>query len=390
MRPEAAVVVSRKGEARVLRGHPWIFRSDLTRERDVPPASLVRVMGPQGRLLGLGLYSSASEIRVRLVQRGSEDLPPGWLKARLEAALRWREEVAAGAGCYRLVHGEGDGLPGLVVDRYGDYLCVQLLSQPMDARREEIASALVELIQPRGILGRNDPRVRVLEGLTQEVVPLFGEVPERVTVEEEGRTLEVDLWKGQKTGLFLDQRENHLAARRYARGRALDAFSYDGGFALSIAPQCEEVLAVDLSDEAVARIAANAARNNLANVTAVNRNVFDLLRELSDSGQRFDTVVLDPPAFAKSRDAVEKAERGYKEINLRALKLLKPGGFLVTCSCSQHIHAEQFEAILAAAAADAGATCVVVERRGAGRDHPAVLGVPETSYLKCLVLRRLA
>jgi len=390
MRPEAAVVLSRKGETRLLRGHPWIFRSDIARDRDVPPASVVRVVGTQGRPLGTGLYSSTSEIRVRLLQRGPEELPAGWLRARLEAALRWREEIAPGASTCRLVHGEGDGLPGLVVDRYGDYLVMQLLSQGMDARRVEIVAALAELLEPRGILARNDPRVRILEGLTQEVVPLHGEVPAVVRVEEEGRAFEVDLWRGQKTGLFLDQRENHLAARRYARGRALDAFSYDGGFALSIAPQCEEVLAVDVSDESVARIAQNAARNGLTNVSAVNRNVFDLLRELSDAGERFDTVVLDPPAFAKSRDAVEKAVRGYKEINLRAMKLLNPGGFLVTCSCSYHVHAEQFEELLGAAAADAGVVCTLVEKRGPGRDHPVVLGVPETSYLKCLVLRRLA
>jgi 23S rRNA (cytosine1962-C5)-methyltransferase len=219
---------------------------------------------------------------------------------------------------------------------------------------------------------------------------LSGSVPERVEVTEGDVAFEADLWRGQKTGLFLDQRENHLMARTYARGRVLDGFSYQGGFALHAARVADDVLAVDTSAEAVAQIARNAARNGLGNVTTREANAFDLLRELHDSGERFDTVILDPPAFAKSKDAVEKAVRGYKEINLRALKLLNPGGFLITCSCSYHVHEAEFEEILSAAAADASATVAVVEKRRQGRDHPVVLGVPETYYLKCFVLRKLA
>ena len=385
---EGTVVVSRKGETRVQRGHPWVFRSDVTRDRGVSPGSLVRVEGPRGRPLGFAFYSSRSEIRLRVVERG-ESLAGGFLRERLAAALRWRETVAAGASAYRVVHGEGDGLPALVVDRYGDYLVVQTLSQGMDRRKGEIVDALRELLQPKGILERNDPKVRQLEGLDPQVGLLHGSVPETVEVEENGVSYLADLYHGQKTGLFLDQRENHAAARTYARGRVLDGFTYQGGFALQVASVASEVLAVDVSAEAIERLKANAERNRLTNVSVRDANVFDLLHDLDHRGERFDTVILDPPAFAKSKDAVEKARRGYKEINLRALRLLRPGGCLVTCSCSYHVHEEDFEAILASAAVDARATVTVVEKRRQARDHPVVLGVPETYYLKCFILRKL-
>jgi 23S rRNA (cytosine1962-C5)-methyltransferase len=385
---EGRAVVSRKGEVRVARGHPWVFRSDVTRHDTVPPGALVEVIGARDRTLGFAFFSNRSEIRLRMVSRG-ETLAPTFLRDRLRAALRFRETVAAGASACRLVHGEGDGLPSLVVDRYGEHLVVQTLSQGTGRRKAEIAALLVEELRPEGILARNDPKVRALEGLPQEVGLLHGTVPETVEVSEGAVRFAADLWKGQKTGLFLDQRENHLMARAYARGRVLDAFTYDGGFALQVADRADSVLAVDLSAEALGRVRANAARNGLTNVDTADRNVFDLLRELSDAGERFDTVILDPPAFAKSKGAVEKAVRGYKEINLRALKLLPPGGCLVTCSCSYHVHEADLEEILAAAAADAGASVNVVEKRRQARDHPVLLGVPETYYLKCFVLRRL-
>lgn len=385
----AVVRISPKGEARVQRGHPWVFRSDVTRADRVEPGSVVRVQGPRGQPLGLAFFSSRSEIRLRMVSR-EETLPADWLEKRLAAAIRWRETVAPGAAACRLVHGEGDGLPSLIVDRYGDVVVVQTLSQATERAKGEIVSALRELLKPVGILERNDPKVRRLEGLEQTVSVLHGEVPATVEIEEGGVRFAVDLVHGQKTGLFLDQRENHLMVRSYAHGRVLDAFTYDGGFALQAAASADSVLAVDVSAEAVARVAANAARNGLTNVTAREGNVFDLLRELHHAGERYDTVILDPPAFAKSRDAVEKARRGYKDINLRALKLLRPGGCLVTCSCSYHIHEADFEEILAAATVDAGISATVVEKRRQARDHPVVLGVPETYYLKCFVLRRLA
>jgi 23S rRNA (cytosine1962-C5)-methyltransferase len=349
----------------------------------------VRVLGPHNRPLGFAFFSSQSQITLRMVERG-ETLPDSFLRDRLAAALRWRETVAPGAEACRLVHGEGDGLPSLVVDRYGDYLVIQTLSQATDRLKGDIVAVLQELLHPAGILERNDPRVRELEGLDRKVGVLAGEVPEAVEVTLNGVRFEADLRKGQKTGLFLDQRENHAAARAYARGRVLDGFTYSGGFALHVAPQASEVVAVDVSAEAVARVRRNAERNGMTNVEAREANVFDLLHELHDRGERFDTAILDPPAFAKSKDAVEKAWRGYKEINLRALQILEPGGCLITCSCSYHVDEVAFEEIVWSAAVDAGATVTVVEKRRQARDHPIVLGVPETYYLKCLVLRKLA
>jgi 23S rRNA (cytosine1962-C5)-methyltransferase len=382
------VIVSRRGEARVRSGHPWVFRSDVVRADGIAPGAVVRVFGPGGRPLGFAFYSAQSEIRLRVFERG-ESLSPTFLRDRLAAARAWRETIATAAEACRIVHGEGDGLPSVVVDRYGEHLVIQTLSQATDALKGEIVAGLVELFAPRGILERNDPRVRALEGLPAQVGVLHGEVPETVTVSEDGVRFEADLWRGQKTGLFLDQRENHAMAREYARGRVLDAFTYNGGFGLSAATTAREVLAVDVSAEAVARVRRNAELNGITNVAAREANVFDLLRELADAGERFDTVILDPPAFAKTRAAVEKARRGYKEINLRALKILSPGGCLVTCSCSYHVHESDLEEILASAAADAGATIDVVEKRRQARDHPVLLGVPETYYLKCFVLRKL-
>jgi 23S rRNA (cytosine1962-C5)-methyltransferase len=386
---EGTAVVTRKGEARLRRGHPWIFRSDISHTRDATPGGVVRVLSSRNRSLGFAFYSSRSEITLRMLQRG-ESLPDSFLRDRLQAAIAWRQTVAPGAEACRLVHGEGDGLPSLIVDRYGDHLVVQTLSQATDRLKGEIVAALQDLVRPAGVLERNDPRVRGLEGLERKVGVLAGDVPAALEVALNGVRFEVDLRKGQKTGLFLDQRENHATARTYARGRVLDGFTYNGGFALHVAPQATEVMAVDVSAEAVERTRRNAERNGAANVTAREANVFDLLHELHDRGERFHTVILDPPAFAKSRDAVEKAWRGYKEINLRALQILEPGGCLITCSCSYHVDEAAFEEIVWSAAVDAGATVTVVEKRRQARDHPIVLGVPETYYLKCLVLRKLA
>jgi 23S rRNA (cytosine1962-C5)-methyltransferase len=385
---EGPVVVSRKGQARIERGHPWVFRSDVVKDGGATPGAVVRVADPRGAPLGFAFWSSRSEIRLRVFERG-EALSGGFLRERIERALRWRGTVAAGAQACRVVHGEGDGLPSLVVDRYGDYLAVQTLSQGTERAKPEILAALVELMEPKGVVERNDPRVRALEGLEQTVSVLHGVVPDAVEVSEGDVRLRVDLRKGQKTGLFLDQRENHIAARKYGRGRVLDCFTYDGGFALQLARHSAEVTAVDLSAESLERVKGNARLNDLANVSTRDANVFDLLKELDQRGERFDTVILDPPAFAKSKDAAEKAARGYKEINLRALKILNPGGCLITCSCSYHVHEDDFEAILADAAVDARATVTVVEKRRQARDHPVVLGVPETLYLKCCVLRKL-
>jgi 23S rRNA (cytosine1962-C5)-methyltransferase len=385
----STVTVSRKGEARIVYGHPWIFRSDIARADNAGDGAVVKVVSQQGRPLGHAFHSSRSEIRLRMLTR-SEALSPGFLAERLDAALEWRKTIAAGAEAYRIVHGEGDGLPSLVVDRYGEYLVLQTLSQATEAMKDQVVAHLVRALAPKGILERNDPRVRTFEGLEQRVGLLHGEVPEVVEITENGIRYEADLWKGQKTGLFLDQRENHAMAGSYARGRVLDAFTYNGGFGLQVAAQSNEVLAVDVSADALARVKRNAERNGITNVVVQEGNVFDVLHELDAAGQRFDTVILDPPAFAKSKDAVEKARRGYKEINLRALRILNPGGILITCSCSYHVHEADLEEILVAAAVDARASVVVVEKRRQGRDHPVLLGVPETYYLKCFVLRKLA
>jgi 23S rRNA (cytosine1962-C5)-methyltransferase len=387
MAPSATI--TRKGEDRARAGHPWIYRSDVS-EAHASPGDLVRVTGQRGRVFGYALFSDRSEITLRMVALGPA--PPGdaFVRERLEAALRFRESLHLDATAYRLAHGEADRLPSLIVDRYGDYLVLQALSQGIDRRVPEITAALVELLRPAGILARNDPRVRQLEGLEQTVEAVYGDVPERIEVQEGAVRYEVDPWHGQKTGLFLDQRENREAALRYARGRLLDAFSYNGGFALALAPKCTSVLAVDISEDAVARIRANASRNGLSNVEAKAMNVFDELRELERIGARFDTVVLDPPAFAKNKASVPKALSGYKEINLRALKLLEPGGFLVTCSCSYNVTEGMFLDVVAEAAADAHAEVSLVEKRAQGRDHPILLNVPETYYLKCLILRKLS
>ena len=382
------IVVSLRGADRVRIGHPWIYRSDL-KDIEAAGGDLVAVADPRGRVLAHALFSQKSQIALRIVSRGDVAPPEGFLGERIATAIAYRASLGIEATAYRLVHGEGDLLPGLVVDRYGDYLVLQALSEGMDRRLDEIVAALVAQLQPKGILARNDPRVRELEGLDRRVDVLHGDVPERVQVSELGVKYEVDLRMGQKTGLFLDQRENREAATRYAHGRVLDAFSYNGGFALNLATRAESVVALDVSEDAVRHIRENAALNGRTNVEARAVNVFDELREIEHSDDRFDLVVLDPPAFAKNRDALRKALTGYKEINLRALKILRPGGVLVTCTCSYHVDEAMFGDVVYRAALDAEVPVAVVEKRMQGRDHPVLLGVPETYYLKCFIVRRV-
>ncbi|MEA2624596.1 MAG: rRNA (cytosine1962-C5)-methyltransferase [Candidatus Binatota bacterium] len=382
------VTIERRGEVRLAGGHLWVYRSDVT-SADARGGDTVAVLGPRGRLLGHALYSDRSEIALRLIARAAEPADLGVWRRRIEAALRRRAEPPIDATAYRLVHAEGDLLPSLIVDRYGDVLVVQALSQGTDALLPEIVSILIELVGPRGVLARNDAKVRLLEGLERRVDVLHGEVPDSVVVSEAGIEFETDLRTGQKTGLFLDQRENRVAAGARARGRALDAFSYVGGFALHLARRADEVVAVEASEEASRRLPRNAERNGLGNVRVVTDNVFDVLRRAERSGDRFDTIVLDPPSFARTRAALPKALAGYKEINLRALKLLAAGGTLVTSSCSYHVSEEAFAAMLRDAAADARTDVIVVEKRGQSSDHPILLGVPETQYLKCLIVTKI-
>ena len=347
------------------------------------------VRNERDRELGSALWSDASQIAIRMIAAGRVDDEEAFWRERLRSAVAYRESLAIDGTVARLVHGEADRLPALIVDRYADYLVLQTLNQGMDRRLAMFVRLLGALEAPRGMLVRNDVKVRRLEGLDEQVAVVHGDVPDRVEVLEGPIRYEVDLRRGQKTGLFLDQRENHAAAARVARGRALDAFSYNGGFALPMASRCQSVLAVDISADAVAATRANADRNGISNLEARDANVFDALRDLEAAQARFDTIVLDPPAFAKNKASVERAAAGYKEINLRALKLLAPGGHLVTCSCSYHVDEAMFMAIVEAAAADARTLLTVVEKRMQARDHPVLAGVPETYYLKCFILRRV-
>jgi 23S rRNA (cytosine1962-C5)-methyltransferase len=381
------VVVTARGEERLHSGHPWIYRGDVAHAQ-AAAGDIVQVRGSRGRTLGAALYSDRSQITLRMLAYGDVAAGAALVRRRLEQAIAFRGALGIDATAYRLVHGEADLLPSLIVDRYGDYLVVQALSQGMDRLLPDIVAALAELVTPRGILARNDPRARTLEGLEQRVEVVAGDVPDSVAVTENGIEYDVDLRRGQKTGLFLDQRENRAAAAAYARGRVLDCFSYNGGFALTLGRRADETIAFDVSEDAIERVKRNAARNGVA-VDARVGNVFDELRGLERLRERFDTIVLDPPAFAKNKAAIANARAGYKEINLRAMKLLKPGGILVTCSCSYHVNEAAFAEIVYEASVDAQSHVTVVEKRMQGRDHPVLLGVPETYYLKCFILRKL-
>ena len=383
-----AVVISARGEERVRSGHPWIYRSDVV-DVHAGGGDIVEVIGPRRRRIGSALFSDQSQISLRVLTVGENVADESLFRTRIEAAIRVRESLGLDASAYRVVHGEADLLPSLIVDRYGDYLAVQALSQGTDRLLPALTSMLVDLLKPAGILARNDPKVRALEGLEQSISVLHGDVPESVMVREGPIAYDVDMRKGQKTGLFLDQRENREAADRYAHGRLLDCFSYTGGFALRLARKCPEAEALDISADAVERIRANAIRNGVPHLQAREVNVFDELRRLERSGARYDTIVLDPPAFAKNKASIPNAMAGYKEINLRAMRLLNPGGYLITCSCSYNVNEDMFAEVIHQASIDSRTPVAIVEKRIQGRDHPVLVGVPETYYLKCFILRRV-
>jgi 23S rRNA (cytosine1962-C5)-methyltransferase len=386
---QPTVVVNGKAEDRLRSGHPWIYRADIVSVH-AEGGDTVAIRGPRGRTIGRGLYSERSQIALRLLTHGESPAGLDLWRDRIRGAVAFRRSLSVDATACRLVHGEADLLPSFVVDEYDRYLVVQALSQGTERLLPDLLTILSDELHPAGVLARHDQRVRALEGLDQSIAVLAGEIPDEVIVREGEIEFGVDLRQGQKTGLFLDQRENRAAARAYARGRLLDCFSYHGSFALQLAPRCDAVLAIDVSDDAITRLAQNALRNGLTNVEARVANVFDELRRLERAGDQFDIVVLDPPAFAKSRDAVEKAYAGYKEINLRAMKVLRPGGVLVTCTCSYHISEAAFGEIVFDASIDARAQVTVLEKRMQARDHPVLLGVPETYYLKCFILRRVS
>lgn len=379
-------MISARGARRWKDGHPWIFRSDVVTPPD-RAAGGVEVVDQAGRAIGGALWSPASEISLRYVAPAGTALDAAWWRARLAAAIARRAEIldAETTAC-RLVHGEGDGLPSLVVDRFDRWLVVQLLSAGLEAYRGEIVAALGELVRPEGILARNDVSVRTREGLTRGVEELAGSVPREVEVREHGVRYLAAPHDGQKTGAFLDQREARRLVGSVARGRALDVFSYHGSFALHMAQRATEVEAVDASALALARVRENATLNGLTNIRAVEADAFEFLREREQSGAKYATIVLDPPAFAKNRGSLAGAIRGYREINLRAMRLLEPGGMLYTASCSYHLTKADFLAMLREAASHSGRPMILRTLTGQPADHPELLTVPETGYLKGALL----
>jgi 23S rRNA (cytosine1962-C5)-methyltransferase len=377
-----SAIVSAKGARRWDAGHPWIYRSDVL-TRPAGDAGAVRVTDQLGKPLGVALWSPRSEISLRLIDRDADaQLDDAWWHRTLAAAIGRRADVGDDANAYRLVHGEGDGIPSLVVDRYDRWLVVQLMSAGLERFRGEIVRALRDILQPEGILARNDVSLRVKEGLDTNVELLDGAVPDEIEVREHGVRYLAAPWRGQKTGAFLDQRENRALVGRVARGRALDCFSYHGSFALHLAQRADQVTALDSSAHALSRAEENFRRNGLSNGTFVEANAFEYLKARDRERARFETIVLDPPAFAKTKPALAAALRGYKEINLRAMRLLAPGGLLFTASCSYHLTKPLFLEMLEAAAADSGRRIVLRELRGQPLDHPEVLTIPETGYIK--------
>jgi 23S rRNA (cytosine1962-C5)-methyltransferase len=389
------VKISPRGTTRLKAGHVWVYRSDIVSADSALPGSLVRVSDHRGKLLGTALYSSSSQIAIRMLSQETashdavDDLP-ALLRQRITEAISYRDSLVDDTEAYRLVFSEADFLPGLIVDRYNDILSVQILTQAMDADpvREAILAELTARLHPASIVERVDPRVRELETLAPRVSGLLQGEKTATTFTMNGIQFHFDALEGQKTGAFLDQRENYAAAARYAHGDALDVFCYQGGFALHLAPRCSQVTGVDSSRPALEVADENAAlnhRDGQPEIEWIEANAFDLLKDYSSSDHHYDTIVLDPPAFAKSKRDLDAALRGYKELNLRALKMLRPGGILVTCSCSYHISQANFLEMLASAAVDAHRTLRLIEVRGQSKDHPILLNVPETAYLKCVI-----
>jgi 23S rRNA (cytosine1962-C5)-methyltransferase len=391
--PATTVRIRERAAARLRHGHVWVYRSDLAGDPQLPPGSLVAVHDEKGKALGTAFYSSASQLALRLISRGMvtpKDLAP-LVRRRITEAVDYRRKVVADSDAFRVIFSEADALPGFIADKYNDLVTLQALTQATDAPafKDAAFETLSELLTPAAIAERVDPRIRELEKLPPgETRMLRGERSATIFTMN-GVRFHYDALSGQKTGAFLDQRENYAAAARYAHGDALDVFCYQGGFALHLARRCAHVTAVDSSLPALQvaeqNEALNVASHSSGEVEWMEGNAFDVLKDYATAGKQYDTIVLDPPAFARSRQQLDAALRGYKELNLRALKMLRPGGVLVTCSCSYHVSEAEFLDMLAAAAADAHRTARIVEKRGQAKDHPAVLGIPETAYLKCLI-----
>jgi len=385
---EPTVTITRRGAERLAGGHLWIYRSDVEKGPPVVPGDdVVAVIDGRRRFLAKAFWSQRSQIALRIVTRLEEPVDEAFFAARLASAVELRQRLLGPESAARLVHGEADLLPGLVVDRYGPAAVLQTPIPATDRRKGMLADLLSATLGLSCVVERNDARVRELEGLAQHKGILRGADPGPLEYREGTARMRLDLLGGQKTGAFLDQRENRLRAGELARGRCLDCFSYAGAFALQLAGRAEQVTAVEMQGPAAAQARENAALNGAGNLEVVEANAFDFLRDEAEKEPSWDLVVLDPPAFAKNKASVPAARRGYKEINLRAMQILKPGGILVSASCSYHVPEAMLEEILLDAANDAGRPAQVLERRGAARDHPVLLGVPETRYLKCFVLR---
>jgi len=381
------ISITTRGARRIRQGHLWVYRSDLVDPDDARGGQIGRVVDNARNFVGQAFYSDRSEIALRVLSTRDESIDSDWWRARLRSCAERRQRIAAETNAYRLVYSEGDLLPSIIIDVYDGNYVVQTLSQGAARRQDDLVQLLIAEFEPRSIIERNDARVREIEGLELRGGPLYGEPPDEIEINQHGVRFRIKPLSGQKTGAFLDQRENYLAARRIARGRALDCFTFNGGFALHIATACENVLAIDISSDAIVAAQRNADLNGINNVEFRTANVFDALREMEAAGERFDTIILDPPAFTKSRATIKSGARGYKEINLRALKLLNPGGVLISCTCSYHMSEQMFLEIIADASIDARRRVQIVEKRGQSSDHPVLLGVPETHYLKCIIAR---
>ena len=381
------VIVTKRGADRIRGGHLWIYRSDIVSAEAVQGGSVVVVRDQNRNLVGQALFSDSSQIALRFLTQTDEPIDREWWRTRIREAAARRSNVTSHTNAYRVVYSEGDLLPSLIVDRYDDVLVLQTLSQGTESVKAMLVELLAEEFAPRAIVERNDVRVRQLEGLEMTAGTLYGDTPQEFEIVQDGVRYLVAPLSGQKTGSFLDQRENHVAVRAVAHGRALDCFTFAGAFALNLATVCDSVLGIDISADAIAGAQRNAELNNARNVEFREANVFDALREMEAAGERFDTIVLDPPAFAKNRASVKAAARGYKEINLRAIKLLNPGGLLVTCTCSYHMSEQMFLEMIAEAANDAHRKLQLVEKRMQASDHPVLISVPETYYLKCVIAR---
>ncbi len=391
MAPQEVIIVNRKAVRQLAQGHPWIYRSDIVHLPDVA-AGPVGVVAENGRSQGIALLSARSKITLRMLDSGAPatlgNAMDAWVRKQLEQALQRRRRLLPKADGLRLVHGEADFLPGVFVDRYGDCLALQTSCAGADTLIEPLTKHLVDLCRPRALVLRNDIAGRAKEGLQNDVRVLVGDVADAVVASYHEGDLQyaVDLLGDQKTGGFLDQAQNHVRAAAYAQGETLDCFTYHGGFALQMAARGAQVTAYDISEAALARARDNAARCGIENVDFCLGNVFEVLPALAAAKRRFDTIVLDPPAFASTQRTTDAAWRAYKEINLRAMRLLRPNSILVSCSCSGRVTQEMFDAVLLAAAQDARRRVHVVQRWSAGPDHPVLGNVPETDYLKCRVL----